>query len=118
MTQGVDILPGLLKFLCGPPATWEAVQIECKRAKALCYCIDTEMVRLVAPRCGWWTPNSSFARSAGLVIRRKPEWAKHCAVRCQEYEPFFGDFGPLNMGHTYNFCMRTNALLLVLSPLS
>jgi len=31
----------------------------------------------------------------------------------QVYEPFFGDFGPLNLGHTYNFCKRTNDLLQV-----
>lgn len=31
----------------------------------------------------------------------------------QEYEPFYGDFGPLNMGHTFMFCTRTASLLQV-----
>lgn len=31
----------------------------------------------------------------------------------QLYEPFFADFGPLNLGKTYRFCMRTQALLAV-----
>jgi Dual specificity protein phosphatase, N-terminal half len=31
----------------------------------------------------------------------------------QEYEPFYGDFGPLNMGHTFEFCTRTASLLQV-----
>ena len=28
----------------------------------------------------------------------------------QIYEPFFEDFGPLNLGQAYRFCCRTNAL--------
>lgn len=35
----------------------------------------------------------------------------------QEYEPFYGDFGPLNMGHTFMFCTRTASLLQVASLL-
>jgi hypothetical protein len=31
----------------------------------------------------------------------------------QLYEPFFADFGPLNLGKTYRFCARTNQLLQV-----
>lgn len=29
------------------------------------------------------------------------------------YEPFFADFGPLNLGCTYRFCQKINTLLKV-----
>ena len=29
----------------------------------------------------------------------------------QVYEPFFADFGPLNLGKTYRFCQKVNAYL-------
>jgi hypothetical protein len=31
----------------------------------------------------------------------------------QLYEPFYADFGPLNLGKTYRFCARTAELLEV-----
>ncbi len=31
----------------------------------------------------------------------------------QLYEPFFADFGPLNLGKTYRFCQKTKQLLQV-----
>lgn len=31
----------------------------------------------------------------------------------QLYEPFYADFGPLNLGKTYRFCEQTKQLLLV-----
>ena len=39
-----------------------------------------------------------------------------CGRMAQEYEPFYGDFGPLNLGHSYNFCMRANELVQVALP--
>lgn len=31
----------------------------------------------------------------------------------QLYEPFYADFGPLNLGKTYRFCEHTKQLLQV-----
>lgn len=31
----------------------------------------------------------------------------------QLYEPFFADFGPLNLGRTFRFCQQTKQLLQV-----
>ena len=45
-----------------------------------------------------------------------PVTVRLCAFPCclsQLYEPFFADFGPLNLGKTYRFCARTNQLLQV-----
>ena len=36
-------------------------------------------------------------------------------VSFQCYEPFFADFGPLNLGLTYRFCTKLDALLQVIS---
>ena len=52
MTQGVEVVPGLFRFLCGPPATLESVAAECDRSGAICFCIDNEMVRLLHTPCG------------------------------------------------------------------
>ena len=32
------------------------------------------------------------------------------------YEPFYADFGPLNLGLTYRFCQKTQEVLQVLAP--
>jgi len=49
MTQGVEIVAGLFRFLCGPPATFESVVAECDRSGAICYCIDDEMASCFIP---------------------------------------------------------------------
>ena len=107
MTQGVEIVAGLFRFLSGPPATFESVVAECDRSGAICYCIDDEMASCFIPLAA-----PVHACNAGSYLL-----ALHCAEtachRSQVYEPFFGDFGPLNLGHTYNFCRRTNDLLQV-----
>ena len=107
MTQGVEVVAGLFRFLCGPPATFESVAAECDRSGAICYCIDDEMVSC-------FIPLAAPVHACGLG----EDWlCVQCADRAwhrpQVYEPFFGDFGPLNLGHTYNFCKRTNEFLEV-----
>ncbi|KAK9823515.1 hypothetical protein WJX72_003342 [[Myrmecia] bisecta] len=47
-------------------------------------------------------------------VRRSPIAASsilNCIDSELVYEPFFADFGPLNLGQTYRFCQRTNAML-------
>ena len=34
----------------------------------------------------------------------------------QLYEPFYADFGPLNLGHAFKYCRRTAELLQVGHP--
>ena len=108
MTQGVEVVPGLFRFLCGPPATFESVAAECDRSGAICFCIDNDMVRCFIPLAGsvhaWSGPSSSLVAFGYTEPACEPP---------QVYEPFFGDFGPLNLGHTYNFCKRVNDLLHV-----
>ena len=37
-------------------------------------------------------------------------------LRAQLYEPFYADFGPLNLGHAFKYCRRTAELLQVSHP--
>jgi len=46
------------------------------------------------------------------TIKAFPKTANR-ASRAQLYEPFYADFGPLNLGHAYKFCRRTAELVQV-----
>jgi len=46
------------------------------------------------------------------TIKASPKTANR-AARAQLYEPFYADFGPLNLGHAYKFCRRTAELVQV-----
>lgn len=63
------------------------------------YCIDNELVR--------WS---------AVVIREALAPFEHVSpplAYLQLYEPFYADFGPLNLGKTYRFCEHTRQLLQV-----
>lgn len=47
----------------------------------------------------------------GLVIALPSHVSRACAL--QLYEPFYADFGPLNLGKTHRFCEHTKQLLQV-----
>ena len=52
---------------------------------------------------------SDLERGALTPAPRPP----HPQPSPQLYEPFYADFGPLNLGKTYRFCARTAELLEV-----
>ena len=72
-------------------------------ASAILYCIDRELVSLEA--C---LPTLLVCNLLWMVSE----------LLAQIYEPFFEDFGPLNLGQAYRFCCRTNTLrqVRVVSP--
>ena len=58
-----------------------------------------------------------FAASRGCcspAIAVEPPLSSLCM---QVYEPFFADFGPLNLGLAYRYCQRTAELLKVCDAL-
>lgn len=69
-------------------------------ASNLCYCIDHDLVS-TASRLQWEHHLLPCCSHASLL------------VDAQLYEPFYADFGPLNMGRTYRFCETTARLLQV-----
>lgn len=70
--------------------------------EAVCYSIDSELVRKT---------------QGNLCHQFLPWFVSHRATHCaQRYEPFYADFGPLNLGHAFKYCRRTAELLQVSHP--
>lgn len=67
----------------------------------LVYSIDDELV-------SWRERGDGFFSSVVSMRARSPPF-----LCTQLYEPFYADFGPLNLGKTYRFCARTAELLEV-----
>jgi len=60
----------------------------------------------------YWCPLRSAPAQA---LRSSPTAAKgicYCVDDVLLYEPFFADFGPLNLGKAYRFCRQTHQLLI------
>lgn len=98
--QAIEIIKGryYLAFLKQP----DALQRSAIAASSVCYCIDNELVRLAI----WDVSNHSLPVSQQRLLTLHPSLL-------QLYEPFYADFGPLNLGKTYRFCELTKRLLQV-----
>jgi hypothetical protein len=71
--------------------------------KALCFSIDNDLVsarEITLARC-----HRSTTSRSGCDMR--------CAGITQLYEPFFADFGPLNLGQAFRYCTKLHQLLEV-----
>jgi hypothetical protein len=133
--QAVEIIPG--RFYATALKRPESLSRSAIACSSLCYCIDHDLVRGAARGVAWhgmgaagggarsW--RSECARHDGgrtlgaAAPRQAPPprarltQAPHAprALPPQLYEPFYADFGPLNLGRTYRFCQITARLLKV-----
>jgi len=99
--QAVDIIPGryAVCFLRHPDgAKYSAIA-----ASGISYSIDDELVSCCPELQDMHSCCSSCCMAA----------CSHLTFPVQLYEPFYADFGPLNLGKTYRFCEHTKQLLQV-----
>jgi hypothetical protein len=103
----VDIIPGryAVCFLRQPDAqNYSAIA-----ASGISYCIDDELVSCCELH--------SAAGPVSLVFLWLSVWGlvphTTLSLLLQLYEPFYADFGPLNLGKTHRFCEHTKQLLQV-----
>lgn len=100
----MDIIPGryAVCFLRQP----DAQKYSAIAASGISYCIDDELVSC-----------SELHPAAGPVFLWLSVWGlvSHTTLSLllQLYEPFYADFGPLNLGKTHRFCEHTKQLLQV-----
>jgi hypothetical protein len=101
--QTVEIIPGryAVCFLKHP----DAAKYSSIAASGISYCIDDELVSCCIELL--WAM-SKFSHN-------HPIWPMSDVnmLLLQLYEPFYADFGPLNLGKTYRFCEHTKQLLQV-----
>lgn len=101
----------------------EALSASPTARKSICFSIDNELVGFARPvvtgRFAHAKP--SYHRVFRCPHRKKPRppQARQLTpplASLQIYEPFFADFGPLNLGQAYRFCEKTSAMLKVRHP--
>lgn len=99
----MEIIAGLFYFVATKRP--DSVRYSSVAQQHICYCIDDELVRMGA-RSGCLTELPGASLAGCVMCRVRPSLV-------QLYEPFFADFGPLNLGKTYRFCQKTKQLLQV-----
>jgi hypothetical protein len=107
--QAVEVIPG--RYYATALKYADSLARSRTAAAAVCYCIDHELVRGasqpgVCPQPG---KKATRAQPAGDGAPTSP--ARPAPL--QLYEPFYADFGPLNLGKTFRFCEITARLLEV-----
>lgn len=100
--QAVDIIPGryAVCFLRHP----DGEKFSKIAASGISYCIDDELVS--SSELQEQMPPAAACPALGPCLTRS-------CLLLQLYEPFYADFGPLNLGKTYRFCEHTKQLLQV-----
>lgn len=120
--QAVEIIPGryYVVVLRHP----DGVLRSPIAASSICYCIDQDLVRagtVAAAQSDLHVGQPPACAAAGLhaVCNARTSFLITSCSSCplQLYEPFFQDFGPLNLGRTYRFCEITSRLLQVMRHL-
>lgn len=103
VVQAVEIIPGRLYMVA--LRTSDGLQRSGIASGSITYCIDSELVR-------------SSAIFTAVSMAEPPLHERLTGVAqfptLQVYEPFYADFGPLNLGLTYRFCQKTQTNLQVL----
>jgi hypothetical protein len=108
-SQAVEIIAGryYLTILKHP----DSISRSPAAAASVCYCIDADLVRACVCVCC----SCVHATCVGLSGQHQHPYRRHSSHRAlhipQLYEPFYADFGPLNLGKTYRFCELTARLL-------
>ncbi len=80
-------------------------------AASVCFSVDNDLVRAgraahPATRCVTAATRPKAGAALSFSLGRHA-----CAAPRQVYEPFFADFGPLNMSCAFRFCQRALAAL-------
>ena len=81
--------------------------------KSLCFGIDNELVRFLATRTPKCSPKTTIAILAFSTASMICMHLIFVALVAQLFEPFFAEFGPLNLGLAYRFCEKLTSYLKV-----
>lgn len=107
--RGAQALPLVAEhFYCIALKSTSAIARSSLAACGLLYCIDRELVSLKP-----LLHRSLCLSGQNVAFESWPYLSVH--VFLQTYEPFYEDFGPLNLGQAYRFCCRTTSLRQVSS---